>query len=350
MENKNYKYVKFEINKNVETLGLIYYLADSSILYNNFAKSSHLLKYYINKFLKFKSHPTVIQAKKLIENGILEASTTPIFGLYYSDLPEFKSKYDIDYTNYNKKEKKEVENFLKQIPQFYFDAKLDSFFIKENEIYKKILLEINTTAPDSSYISTLEDYYGIQMLDYIIIPSIFIPNYFNFSQELKTKNGTLNYYVLGPAYDIETDSGIDYKLGLGFDNKAYVERIGIHEFGHTFVRFLDEKKYQSMIKSLSFLNTTELQKNIAKGYGNYWENLFEEHIVRLIEIRIAKKIGNDSLVNKLTDSHLNKNGFIYIKKMSEIILIYENNRVKYQKFEDFFPVLVEEMNKMEQNK
>jgi len=54
MENKNYKYVKFEINKNVETLGLIYYLADSSILYNNFAKSSHLLKYYINKFLKFK--------------------------------------------------------------------------------------------------------------------------------------------------------------------------------------------------------------------------------------------------------------------------------------------------------
>jgi len=184
------------------------------------------------------------------------------------------------------------------------------------------------------------------MLDYIIVPSIFIPNYFNFGPQIKTKRGIINYYVLGPAYDIKIDSIIDIKSGVGYDDKEYIERIGIHEFSHSFVRFMDEEKYVKMIESISFLNTDQLKKNIAKGYGNNWKIILEEHIVRLIEIRIAKLSGNETISNQLINSHINKNGFVYIKEMSDIITIYEKNRKTYKTFQDFFPILIKKMSEI----
>lgn len=340
------KIVKSEININVETLGLIYYLADSSLLNEGFPESAHLIKYYLQHFSKFKSHPVVDLAKRLINEGVLEASTISAFGLYFTDLPEFKQKYEIDYNFYEDFEIKELENFFKQVPKFYINTKIDDFFNSNKNLYTKIKSEILTTLPDSNYINLIEHYHGIEMCDYVIVPSVFIPNYFNFGPRIKTDCGIINYYVLGPAYDVEIDSIIDLKSGLGFDDKAYIERLGIHEFGHTFVRFLDEDKYQKMIERISYLNTNKLQNEIAKGYGDDWKTIFEEHIVRLIETRIAKISGNNILYNELWDKHINKNGFVYIREMSDIIMLYENNRNEYHKFQDFFPILVEKMNKI----
>lgn len=340
------KRIKSEININVETLGLIYYLADSSILNEGFPGSAHLIRYHLKYFLKFKDHPTVILAKRLINEGILEASTTSVFGLFFTDLPEFKQKHKIDYSLYNNSEINELKNFFKQVKKFYIDSKMDVFFNSNQYLYSKIKSEIISTLPDSNYIKTIEQYFGIQMLDYIIVPSIFIPNYFNFGPQIKTKRGIINYYVLGPAYDIKIDSIIDIKSGVGYDDKEYIERIGIHEFSHSFVRFMDEEKYVKMIESISFLNTDQLKKNIAKGYGNNWKIILEEHIVRLIEIRIAKLSGNETISNQLINSHINKNGFVYIKEMSDIITIYEKNRKTYKTFQDFFPILIKKMSEI----
>lgn len=96
----------------------------------------------------------------------------------------------------------------------------------------------------------------------------------------------------------------------------------------------------------TFLNTDQLKKNIAKGYGNNWKIILEEHIVRLIEIRIAKLSGNETISNQLINSHINKNGFVYIKEMSDIITIYEKNRKTYKTFQDFFPILIKKMSEI----
>ena len=48
------KEIKVEINYNIETLGLIYSLADTELVYSDFKESAHLLKYFFGKFKKYK--------------------------------------------------------------------------------------------------------------------------------------------------------------------------------------------------------------------------------------------------------------------------------------------------------
>lgn len=336
------KNIKVEINYNIETLGLIYSLADSELVYSDFKGSAHLLKYFLKRFKKYEKHPAVIKMKELIKKGIFEASSVTI-GLYYTDFPEFKEKYSYDYSGYTEAEIKELNDFFRLARMFYVDADLKHFFKKQYKLYSKIEDEVKSVLPPKEYIKVLEDFHGIPMRDYIIIPSVFIPNYFNFGPTITTKNGTINYYVLGPTYDINIKNKINLKNNLGFNDKEYLNSTAIHEFGHTFMRFIDKPQNMKLINSISYLNTKELQNKIyTQGYGS-WKNVFEEHLVRTCEIVIAGKMGNEKLKEKLYNNYVNERGFKYIPIILKIIPEYESNRDKYKKFEDFLPRIIEEL-------
>lgn len=109
------------------------------------------------------------------------------------------------------------------------------------------------------------------------------------------------------------------------------------------MRFIDKPKNIKLINSISYLNTKQLQDTIyPQGYGT-WKGVFEEHLVRTCEIVIASKIGNNKLKKKLLNDYVKKRGFKYIPIILKIMPIYENNRNKYKKFEDFFPRIIEEL-------
>jgi len=336
------KQINVKINYNVETLGLIYSLADTELVYSDFKESAHLLKYFLDKFKKYKSHPAVIKMKELLNKDIFESSSVTI-GLFYTNFPEFNKKYDFDYSNYSEEEKKELFDFFELARKFYIDANLNQYFEKQEPLYTKIKSEIKSVLPKSKYIKTLEEFHGISMLDYVIIPSVFIPNYFNFGPRIKTKNGTINYYVLGPTYDIKIEDEINLKKNIGFNDKDYISSTGVHEFGHTFMRFIDKPKNVELINSISYLNTKDIQDKIyPQGYGT-WEDVFEEHLVRTCEIVIASKMGNEKLKEELFNDYVKERGFKYIPLILKILPEYENNREKYKKFEDFFPLIIEEL-------
>jgi hypothetical protein len=311
-------------------------------VYSDFKENAHLLKYFLDKFKKYKSQPAVIKMKELLNKDIFESSSVTM-GLFYTNFPEFNKKYDFDYSEYTNDEKKELISFFDLAKRFYIDANLQYFFENNYTLYLKITNEVKSVLPKSEYISILEKFHGISMSDYIIVPSIFIPNYFNFAPRIITKNGIINYYVLGPTYDIEIDKNINLSNSIGFNDKEYISSIGVHEFGHTFMRFIDKSENTKLINSISYLNTKELQDKIyPQGYGT-WKGVFEEHLVRTCEIVIAKKMGNKKLANKLYNDYVIERGFKYIPEILDIIPEYENNRIKYKTFENFLPVIISKL-------
>ena len=357
------KLIKTEVNKNIETLGLIMSLAiEEEIFTSWFSKSAHLLRFYLKEFQKFKQHPAVIKAKYLFENDIFGwGSQTQ--GLYFSELPEFKIKYELpkdeQYGQIYKLTQKEIDielkDFYSKAKDFYFDAKLDSFFLANNKVYEKIIDEIKTSLPDNNLISSMESYHGVKMAGYKIIPSLFIPNYINNGERITTDSGIINYFVLGPHEDIAIDSNSNetslLKLkGFGFKNKDHLTNMGIHEFGHTFIRlFIYIPDNLKLTKSLSFLYTKALSDNMLKwGYGS-WEACFEEHLVRLCELRIAKLMENKKRERQILKEYYKKEKFIYLPQLNQIIIEYESNRNKYKKIEDFLPKIIEKMAKIDTN-
>jgi len=79
-----------------------------------------------------------------------------------------------------------------------------------------------------------------------------------------------------------------------------------------------------------------------QGYDNWW-SFVNEHLVRLGEIRISKKMGTDDL-EEMRNYNIKENGFILIPDAEQLIIEYETNRKEYPKFELFLPKLVEQLN------
>lgn len=338
--------VDVEINKNIETLGVIFALGFEEYFEYDEAlnKRAHLLKYILKNFQKFKNHPAVIKARYLAENDIFYMTNAQI-GLKFTELPEFKIKDELNLNSYyTDTQLIDIYEFFELVPSFYEDARIDSFLIAETDLYNRIIDEAKKSAPDFKIIKTLEDFHGIKMASYTLVPSPSIPNYFNYSVRLKAIDNFDVYYLYGPTKDIEIDSSLVLPNALGFDNKKYIEEVCIHEYGHSFVRFLDKPENQKLVKSISFLNSDNLKEG-QERYGD-WSGIFEEHIVRAIEIKVAE-INNDTILrNELYEKNVYEKKFLYIPQILLIMKIYENDRVRYSKFEDFFPTLLAEMAKI----
>ena len=70
--------------------------------------------------------------------------------------------------------------------------------------------------------------------------------------------------------------------------------------------------------------------------------VFNEILLRAIVINItSSKFGNEK-ANKLLEFEKSV-GFDLVEKVSEKLKIYEKNRKKHKKFEDFYPTLLKEL-------
>jgi hypothetical protein len=330
------------INKNIEVLGLIYCLADSGLVYNEFKESAHLLKYYLREFESYKTHKAVLKMNELILKELFWPACV-VSGVHFTDFPLFEQKSFVDYSIYTDAEKKELFEFYSLAKEFYIDANLDGFFKNEILTYKKLKEEIESILPDSLYIEYLENFFGEKMEAYVICPSLFIPTWFNFSTTQVTEQGKLSYFILGPTFDINIKDSLRISGGLGYNNFYKVYTKGVHEFTHNFLRFTDTPENTRLIESLAYLNTDSLKVKIyPQGYGN-WKSVFEEHLVRACEIKIAEISNRNLLKNELNEEYVIERGFKYIPYFIESLNKYEKSRNVYYTLESYFEVLINDL-------
>lgn len=356
---REHKFI-IKIDRNVETIGIIFSLtkqAQDILLRSNKSNDSYLLKLFRKKFSYLKDHPAVIKANNLIQAKILNIAMTYL-GLHFSEVPEFKkiSNYDdvfyINKKNNYKKIDSLLDDFADQIRIFYHDANLNTFFAHTKPFYDEILKEVTVSIPSYQFIDTLINIYQIkQHLKFIIIPSPTIFSQWGYSYSLK-KQDTLSYFQFLSHSEERNLESLDKQIptnGLGFNNSQYNFEFGIHEFGHSFIDFLSEKKYRLSLNHISYLNTEEIKNAMRiQGQDTSWNNIFDEHLVRAMEIVVLKKLGMHQIANKKLTEEL-KNGFKYLPQFMSEIILYDTHKKRFKDFESFFPLMIQHFSKINVN-
>ena len=350
--------IKIDINKNIETIGIILdlsFVGDFILEHSREGRNYEFIRLIRKEFKEYQNHRAVKNFNKIKDNKLA------IFGHYYyglsfSELPEMiklQPRFEEFYGN-DSLSRKEIDSILldfdKSIKEFYEDAKLDVFFTENKDVYASVLNETKNAIPNN-IISTMEKYFGNYKNEYKIVPSLTIPVGWNFGPKIKIDNKTIFYYVTGPTKDVKPIRNkfkeIKQTDSLGFDNPKYFRELVIHEFGHSFVRFLDKDKNKKLWKSLSYLNNDKLKKNFENiGEGTKWKTIFEEHIVRANEIMIWREMGNTKIADEKLKYELNNEGILYIKEFVNSLEKYRKNKNEYKDFEEYFPKLISDLKKI----
>lgn len=337
--NQNNKSIQVKINKNIETLFILYPLVDIGMppVSNSLCELARL------EFLEYKDHEAVRLLDTLISRIGIDGPVNMIMS--YTELPDIKKVHpiatrllkSISGNEDVEKGQQTIDSFIVQFLDFYKKANIELFLEKHEDYYDKAIRDVQKHLPPDSFINTMEQYYGQVNKEYILNPSPALYPGFGFGSRIETVDGLIVFNTFGALNSIATNK---LEILFDFDNYADIRDLAVHEFGHSFVNPLTEIPDNiGILNQYSYL-FRPIEKSMSEQAYRSWRTCVTEHIVRLGEIRIALAMNDSLTATKIRTENIKQNNFIYLPFLEEKIVEYENNRDKYPSFSDFFPELI----------
>lgn len=343
-------------NENIETIALIYNLSESGDYHFNkiIGPRGTLAKELTIQFENYRNHEAVTKLNALLNDGFVDLYDV-MLSLYNSNLPEFKQIVTYPTVYYEnegltaEETQARFDDFNASVIQFYKDTDLKNRFEKDyKELYEKIMDEVNIVAPSSKFITEAESYFGIQRDSYEIIISAFCFNGIGKAILIDNHGKTKAACLVTSNHLLESDT-INLNdlnsFSIGYNDEKYFQEIGLHELIHTFFHeaLNENKENVALINEIDYLFTDTLKNDMMnQGYID-WRTCFEEHLVRIGEIRIAERLGNNDFVRDYRLECINNRGYVYFDLIENLLSEYENNRFKYKNIEEFIPELVKKI-------
>ncbi len=349
------KALGLDYSKNIETVGIVLNLsAMGDYILNNFSTSTNqyaLIRFHNEAFEKFKNHEAVQWANKMAEANLLQFNDY-YYGLYYTPFPDFeKLNLETDATRMMHTDLSDSlvmsyhKSFNSALRKFYQDAEMEKHFEKYASVYSDMLDEVaiqSQQIPLEALSDLLTDGKDSTDIRYHLLPSLNIPIGFNFGPNLQQGNQLEFYFIFGPSEELNPMSNPFKQTtvrNLGFSDTGAIADLAVHEFTHSFVRFLQYENMETAMIELRYLNTPELKRAMAEiGQAEHWSNVFEEHLVRACEILLWRKLGHLDKAEEKLEAEL-KEGFIYIPDFLQALESYTSSRSEYPSLESYMPVL-----------
>jgi hypothetical protein len=325
-DGKPNKKLRIEINKNVELLGIGYFIGfegtdieTKTVEINGKKipkKDWHNYGFWL--FQKYKSFGTSENlGKSFAVTDHLWLDYLISLLLQVDDFPHAKLNESIDqsyYINFSKTKDlqeatKNVTIFLDGMNEFYKEIGLNNYFIETDKFYKKAIDEINSVLPKQDFIGAMEKFYNKKFDAYTLVPSLTIPKGMGFgiNYTLDKKTHILN--VFG-AFDFQEFLNTP-ELKMGFTNEKRLRELSVHEFGHSFVNPEVDKLPKEKFSQTEKLFEPLKSKMSDQGY-NTWKVCMYEHFVRAGEIMIAEKLGGTEGAKRLHSEYEQDRKFVYI--------------------------------------
>ncbi len=279
-------------------------------------------------FKPYAAHDAVKLFQEMSHNDF-SFDAPPTVMLYLSPPPELA--ITLPFTEYlitRAGGKIKLMRFIEQLKDFAEKSHFMAFFEAHKEFYEKNINSVKNNFKDIDFIGVLEGYYGQKQHSYnIILAPIFSGNY---GPRISRKDGTYDIFNIVSPRQIK--DGILY-----FGSKDNFEHLAWHEFSHSFVNPLGEKRREELEKYASLFGPIR-SKMTASAYGN-WLTAVNEHVVRAVTTRLnylhkGNEDGDCVLLGEKT------NGFAYVEALCKKLENYEKNRDRYPTFTSFYPQLV----------
>ena len=318
--------LKIGINKNVELLGLAYFIGFEGDGIETKTveiggkkipkKDWHNYGFYIyEKYKSFRTSENLGKSFSVADHLWLDYLIDLL--IQVENAPNARLKETIDqsyYINFSKKKdlqeaRQNVTVFLDGLNGFCKEIDFDNYLLETKKYYEKVIDEIRNNLPTQDFIGAMETFYKSRFDSYSLIPSLTIPKGMGFGMKYTSDNKTHVFNVFG-ALDFQEFLNTD-ELKMGFANESKLRELSIHEFGHSFVNPVVGKLPED-----KFLQTEKLFESLKsamdkQGY-NTWKVCVYEHFVRAGEILIAEKLGDMEGVKKLQAEYEQDRQFKYI--------------------------------------
>ena len=116
----------------------------------------------------------------------------------------------------------------------------------------------------------------------------------------------------------------------------------IHEFSHGFINPITERYNILNEKTNLFDDIRDCMKKQAYCYDS---SIINEHIIRAVGARYIYLIYRDEIWYKKRIQKEKEAGFKYIDSVIDSLIYYEKHRKIYEKFDDFYPLIIENIKK-----
>lgn len=336
------KKLKIQINKNVELLGLAYFIGFEGIDIETKTidvrgkkmpkKDWHNYGYHIyEKYKKYATNESLLNSFTVADHLWLDYLIA--FLLQVDDFPNAQLTEAIPesyYINFSKtknlKEAKEnAAIFLGGLNTFYNQIDFSQYLNDSEKYYDKAIEEVRKGLPETDFIGTMEAFYKSSFDTYILVPSLTIPKGMGFGVRY-SKDGKTHIFNVFGALDFQQFLNTS-ELQMGFTDKQRLRELSVHEFGHSFVNASVDKVPEKLINDTEPLLEPMRLAMSNQGY-NTWRASLYEHFTRAGEIMIAQKMGDPAGAEKLLNEYLLDRQFRYIPTILIELKKYDNGQYK----------------------
>ncbi len=320
------KKLRIQINKNVELLGLAYFIGFEGVDIETKTidirgkkmpkKDWHNYGFFIyEKYKKFAANESLLNSFTVADHLWLDYLIALL--VQVEDFPDAKLTDAIPesyYINFSKtknlKEAREnTKIFLDGLNTFYTQTDFNQYLVDSKKYYDKAIEEVRKGLPETDFIAAMEGFYKQSFDTYTLVPSLTIPKGMGFGVSYTSAGKTHIFNVFG-ALDFQTFLNTN-DLQMGFTDKQRLRELSVHEFGHSFVNPSVDKLPEKLIADTEHLLEPMRLAMSNQGY-NTWRASLYEHFTRAGEIMIAEKMGDVAGAKKLLNEYLQERQFRYI--------------------------------------
>ena len=322
---KNDFKVNAKVDQRVELMSIVARLADYQEYKNNQFKS--YAEDVDKHFAKHKNHPVIKLAIKLRkENGVSYDAVASMAVHLKSDLTP-KLQFS-DVAPDSRWGRKDALHFTKLLRDFYKDADCKEFFKSHADTYKTVENRFQKLLTKVDF-DWYKRFYGEVPNGSFNLYIGLLNGGGNFGPKVVYPNEEEDLYAIIGAWQMD-------KEGIPIFNDRNLPTI-IHEYNHSFINHLVRANYDELKTSGEQVYAPVADKMIKLAYGN-WETTMLESLVRSAVIRYL--IEHDEKLAKRALESDRARGFIWIKELSVLMGIYENNRKNHPTFRSFMPFVI----------
>ena len=295
--------MKAEINKRVELVQILLYLADEQEKTVQYLENKVYLKSISDWFKPYNDHAAVKITKKLIRED------------YFYHIRPLRAILDLE--NILNDDLHKLNSWARETVRFSRESGFDDFFHTQNGHYAEILEYVSSCDFDT-WIAYIENYFKGKPEEFHLIICPIAGNYgFNISWGEKKIAYTVRFE---PKYDEkgQPDGKFDYfAMGIA------------HEYAHCYVNPVVEENRELLGNHVHFF---ELHKNMPQSY-NVDYAVINEYFVRAFQIRFMEE--NHLLFpefNLSAEYERQQKMFIFIDDFVDLLKEFENSQVTFRDF------------------
>jgi hypothetical protein len=337
------KKIEVLVNRNEVAFRIAHHLAETNKDYARPNPVRDTLDYYFKDYLNYPVIETLrkedIGYDDVVSQYLLHQKEFPDFGNLYNDSITINEMELDGYVGIDTL----YARIYSELYDFFKEANVEKFLEEIDYWYSGAVDEIKYAASQYDVIQQMEEYCRLENYRYVVSPEpLFITGgWRGIGPTIYTENGKICYQLISPSPNIDLQD-VDYNAAspeYGYADNSYIRTILVHEFGHSFVKLdLGIASNQAFLDEKSHLFTEAVQEPLSHtGVGDF-HTYIVEHIVRLLEIRIADIYIGAKEAQELRDANT---AFIWLPQMEKLIISeYESKPNSYENLDAFIPELL----------